>query len=196
MPDAADASPASSPVTIRLASPSDVDALGAVTGRAYAAAYPGIVPHAVLEEWIADAPAMWLRWRDAVEERPPHHPSRAWVAEQDGAILGYATTSPAKSEYLPPPEGAGELTNLYLDPTAIGNGVGRLLYGHAVRDLLARGFNPLVVWAFRDNPKAQRFYERMGLTVDVPDHDWALDGVPCPIVRFRGDLPPNGSSAG
>ena len=45
-------------------------------------------------------------------------------------------------------------------------------------------------------PEAQRFYPRMGLTVDVPDHDWVLGGVPCPIVRFRRDGPPDGSPAG
>ena len=167
-----------------------------VTARAYAAAYPGIVPPAVLDEWIAHAPAMWTGWRDATVERGPDHPTRVWVAERDGRILGYAITSPATSEYLPPPDGAGELTSLYLDPDAIGTGIGRLLYEQAVRDLFERGFDPLVVWAFRDNPKAQRFYPRMGLAVDVPDHDWVLGGVPCPIVRFRGDRPPDGSSAG
>lgn len=196
MADAAGARRPAPSVTIRLATPADVEALGAVTGRAYAAAYPGIVPPAVLDEWIANAPAMWLRWRDAVEERPHDHPSRAWVADRDGAILGYATTTAATSEYLPPPDGAGELTNLYLDPSAIGTGVGRLLYEHAVRDLFARGFDPLLVWAFRDNPKAQGFYRRVGLTVDVPDHVWVLGGVPCPIVRFRGDRPPAESRAG
>jgi ribosomal protein S18 acetylase RimI-like enzyme len=196
MADAADANPASPSATVRLATPGDVEALGAVTGRAYAAAYPGIVPQAALDEWIADAPAMWLRWRAAVEERPPDHPSRAWVAERDGAIVGYATTSPATSEFLPPPDGAGELTNLYLDPSTIGTGIGRLLYDHAVRDLFARAFDPLVVWAFRDNPLAQRFYPRMGLTVDVTDHAWVLGGVPCPLVRFRGDRPPDASPAG
>ena len=186
MPDAAEAR-----VTIRLARPDDVEALAGVTARAYAAAYPGIVPVAELEEWIAHAPDMWTRWRDAQVERGPDHPSRAWVAERDGRILGYATTSPATSEYLPPPDGAGEITNLYLDPAAIGTGVGRLLYERAVDDLFARGFDPLVVWAFRDNPKARAFYPRMGLTLDVPDHDWVLAGVPCPIVRFRGDRPPD-----
>ena len=65
-----------------------------------------------------------------------------------------------------------------------------------MHDLFERGFDPLVVWAFRDNPKAQRFYPRMGLAIDVPDHDWVLGGVPCPIVRFRGDRPPDGSSTG
>jgi ribosomal protein S18 acetylase RimI-like enzyme len=191
MPDAAP-----SPVTIRLARPDDVEALGGVTARAYAAAYPGIVPVAVLDEWIAHAPEMWTRWRDAQSERGPDHPSRAWVAERDGAILGYATATAATPEYLPPPDGAGEITNLYLDPAAIGSGVGRALYEHAVRDLFARGFDPLVVWAFRDNPKARHFYPRMGLAIDILDHDWVLDGIPCPIVRFIGARPPDGPPAG
>ena len=56
-------------------------------------------------------------------------------------------------------------------------------------DLRERGFNPFVVWAFRDNQRARRFYERKGLVIDVPDHDWVLGGVPCPIVRFRIDWP-------
>jgi GNAT superfamily N-acetyltransferase len=180
---------AAEPAAIRLARPDDVDTLGGVTARAYATAYPGIVPEPVLAEWIADAPEMWQRWRVAVGQRPPDHPSRAWVAERGGVIVGYATTTAATPEYLPPPDGAGELTNLYLDPDAIGTGVGRLLYEHAVDDLRARGFNPLLVWAFRDNPKAQRFYRRMGLQIDVPDHDWVLGGVACPIVRFRTDWP-------
>jgi GNAT superfamily N-acetyltransferase len=178
--------------TIRLATADDVDALGAVTGRAYAAAYPGIVPDPVLAEWIAEAPEMWQRWREAIAA-DPDRPSRAWLAERDGTIVGYATTSPARDEYLPPPEGAGELTNLYLDPLVIGAGVGSALYDHAVADLRARGFNPFVVWAFRDNHRARRFYEGKGLAIDVPDHDWVLGDVPCPIVRFRIDWPAQGS---
>jgi len=183
-------------MTVRLASSGDVEALASVTARAYAAAYPGIVPPAVLHEWIGHAPEMWTRWRDVQPERGPDHPLRVWVAERDRGILGYAITSPATPEFLPPPDGAGEITSLYLDPDAIGTGVGRELYDGSVRDLFERGFDPLVVWAFRDNPKAQRFYPRMGLTIDVPDHDWVLGGIRCPIVRFRGARPLDGSSAG
>ena len=174
------------PAAIRAATPGDADALGAISGRAWRAAYPGIVPDAVLDEWVDEAPA---GWRDAFASRPVESSWRPWVAERDGVILGYATTTPAKSDWLPPPDGAGELTNLYLDPMAIGTGVGRQLYEHAVADLRERGFNPLVIWAFRDNPLARRFYDRMGLAVDVPDHAWLLGGVACPIVRYRLDWP-------
>jgi ribosomal protein S18 acetylase RimI-like enzyme len=173
--------------TIRLATADDVDALARISQRAYAATYPKIVPPEALTEWIENAPTTW---RTAFDQQTPDSGWRPWVAERGGVILGYATTSPGKDWWLPPPDGAGELTNLYLDPDAIGTGVGGALYDHAVADLRARGFNPFVVWAFRDNHRALRFYEGKGLAIDVPEHDWVLAGVPCPIVRFRLDWPP------
>jgi GNAT superfamily N-acetyltransferase len=174
-----------SPARVRLAEPADADTLGAISGRAFHATYRGIVPDVVLDEWIESGSASW---RAAFAGRASDSPSRAWVAERGGSVIGYATTSPARANWLPPPDGAGELTNLYLDLDAIGSGIGRLLYEHAVADLRERGFDPLLVWAFRDNHRARSFYEGRGLTIDIPDHAWVLADVPCPIVRFRGDL--------
>ena len=171
--------------SIRLATADDAAVLAGIGGRAWNLTYRGIVPDPVLDEWIARAEE---GWRAAFAADGPDSPWRAWVAVAGGTLLGYLTTSPAKAEWLPPPEGAGEVTNLYLEPHAIGTGVGRRLYQHAVSDLRERGYNPLVIWAFRDNPRARRFYERMGLAVDA-DTDWVLGGVPCPIVRFRLDWP-------
>ncbi len=175
---------------IRLASADDVDALARISRLAYGATYPGIVPPEVLAEWIENAAPTW---QTAFDNREPESPWRPWVAERGGVIVGYATTTPGKDWWLPPPDGAGELTNLYLDPALIGTGVGSALYDHGVADLRARGFNPFVVWAFRDNHRARRFYEGKGLAIDVPEHDWLLGDVPCPIVRFRADWPANGS---
>jgi GNAT superfamily N-acetyltransferase len=176
--------------SIRLATAGDVDALTRVSRLAFGATYPGIVPATVLAEWIEHASEPWER---AFGEQGPDSPWRPWVAERGGLIVGYATTSPGKDWWLPPIEGSGELTNLYLDPDAIGTGVGTALYDHAVADLRARGFNPFVVWAFRDNQRAVRFYQRKGLAIDVPHHDWLLGDVPCPIVRLRIDWPATGS---
>ena len=171
-------------LTIRPATADDAAVLAGIGGRAWNLTYRGIVPDAVLDEWITAAEA---GWRGAFAHGSDG-PWRAWVAESGGAALGYLTTSPAKDEWLPPPDGAGEVTNLYLEPAAIGTGIGRRLYEHGVGDLRERGFNPLVIWAFRENPRARQFYERMGLAIDA-DTDWVLGGVPCPIVRFRLDWP-------
>ena len=172
--------------TTRLARADEVDALARVSRLAYGATYPGIVPPDVLAEWIENAV---VTWQTAFDNREPDSPWRPWVAVRGGAIVGYATTTPGKDWWLPPIEGSGELTNLYLEPAVIGTGVGSALYDHAVADLRARGFNPFVVWAFRDNVRARRFYEGKGLAIDVPEHDWVLGDVPCPIVRFRVDWP-------
>ena len=171
-------------IAIRAAEATDAEALGRIAQRAWGRTYPGIVPDAVLKEWIELAPESW---RKALTAEPLDDAARVWVAERGGTVRGYATTSPARDVWLTPPAGAGELTNLYIDPDAIGSGLGHALFQHAVDDLHDREFNPLVVWAFRDNPLARRFYERMGLTIDVADHHWVLGDVPCPIVRFRRD---------
>lgn len=174
---------------IRLATRDDIDALAGVGSRAYGATYPGIVPDKVLAEWMGNTAASWQK---AFAEQGPDSPWRPWVAERGGDIIGYATTTPGKDWWLPPPDGAGELTNLYLDPGVIGSGVGSALYDHAVADLRARAFNPFVVWAFRDNQRAVRFYEGKGLAIDIPAHDWVLGDIPCPIVRLRVDWPAAG----
>jgi ribosomal protein S18 acetylase RimI-like enzyme len=172
---------------VRAGAAADADAIADVGLRSWEVTYRGIVPDEALAEWFAGNHAAW---RDLFASRPPDGPGRVWVAELDGRLVGYATTSPAKDTWLPPPDGAGEITNLYLDPDVVGAGIGRRLYEHSVADLAARGFDPLVVWAFRDNARAIGFYERMGLAIDVAEHAWVLAGVPCPIVRFRGPLRP------
>lgn len=173
------------PATIRAATREEGGLLGAIGARAWEVTYRGIVPDPVLDEWIATARQ---RWAQASAERPADSPARAWLAERDARAVGFATTSAAGSEFRRPPARAGEVTNLYLEPDVIGSGVGATLYRHAVDDLRDRGFDPLVVWAFRENVRALRFYEQMGLVIDVDDATWELGGVACPIVRFRGQL--------
>ena len=174
-------------VSVRAAAAHDAEAMGRVAARSWEVTYRGMLPDAVLDEWMS---TVTDGWKAAFANAPADTPWRPWVAELDGAVVGYATTTPAKDLFLPPPDGAGEVTNLYLDPDVIGTGTGRRLYEHAVEDLRHRGFDPLVIWAFRDNLRAVRFYERMGLVVDVPEHTWLLGGVACPIVRLRTDLGP------
>jgi GNAT superfamily N-acetyltransferase len=170
-------------IVIRAPSPGDVDPGALLTARAWETTYRGMIPDAVLDEWIAGTTDGWRTLVELTDDAA----ERAWVAEGHGSLLGFATTSPGKDEWLPSPSGSGELRNLYLDPDVIGTGVGRLLYDHAIDDLRERGFDPLVVWAFRDNVRARRFYERMGLSLDA-EHVWVLGDVACPIVRFSAPL--------
>ncbi|MEV5947590.1 GNAT family N-acetyltransferase [Streptomyces sp. NPDC051993] len=76
---------------------------------------------------------------------------RAMVADRDGHILGFTTL-----EEEPP---TGVLGMMFVDPRAIGQGIGRLLFEHTIaagRDL---GFTQLTIDA---DPNAEPFYRAMG----------------------------------
>ncbi|AEN09959.1 MULTISPECIES: GNAT family N-acetyltransferase [unclassified Streptomyces] len=76
---------------------------------------------------------------------------RTAVAERDGRILGFTMLDGA------PPEGA--LGMMFVEPDAIGQGVGRLLFGHAREQARRLGFTLLTIDA---DPNAEPFYTAMG----------------------------------
>jgi GNAT superfamily N-acetyltransferase len=78
--------------------------------------------------------------------------NRVWVAEDRGEILGVAALEPVEP-------GTVELALLFVEPGAMGRGVGRLLFRHAVHMAAARGARRMEILA---DPGAVPFYERMG----------------------------------
>ena len=78
------------------------------------------------------------------------------VAERRGEVAGFAVL-------LPPVAGACELDGLFVEPTRMGNGVGRLLVEDAARIAAAQGAEWIDVIA---NPDAVGFYERVGFGGD------------------------------
>jgi GNAT superfamily N-acetyltransferase len=168
--------------TVRLATPADAPAIASAMVASFLATYRGIMPDPVLDR--LDLDARTERWRTVLTESDPADRKRVWVVVEAGVVRGYAVTVPATDEFLPPPEGAGELDSLYLQPDAVGRGLGRRLLAHAMDDLRERGFDPLILWAFTANARARSFYEAAGWMHDA-DHHWVLDEVPVPIVRYR-----------
>jgi GNAT superfamily N-acetyltransferase len=69
-----------------------------------------------------------------------------WVWEEDDSILGFAALGNATLEYL------------YVEPDAIGHGIGGALYEHA----LARRPGGFTFCVFEENERARRFYEHRG----------------------------------
>ena len=76
---------------------------------------------------------------------------RTAVAEDRGRVVGFVTVEGG------PPE--GELGMLFVDPPAIGGGVGRLLFEHALAVARALGLERLRLEA---DPNAEPFYRAMG----------------------------------
>ncbi|MGW5655033.1 GNAT family N-acetyltransferase [Streptomyces humi] len=90
--------------------------------------------------------------RDELTLRGPDLASRRTaVAERDGSIVGFTTLEGE------PPQGV--LGMMFVDPDAIGQGIGRLLFTHAVETAQALGFTRFSIDA---DPNAEPFYEAMG----------------------------------
>jgi GNAT superfamily N-acetyltransferase len=73
------------------------------------------------------------------------------VAERGGALLGFSRLAGEAP--------VAELVDLFVEPTAIGQGVGAALLADAVRRARALGISRLVIDA---DPNAEGFYARMG----------------------------------
>jgi N-acetylglutamate synthase-like GNAT family acetyltransferase len=80
-------------------------------------------------------------------------PHRTLVSEVDGRPAGVATVTGTVPH--------GELDMLFVDPWAIGRGVGRELLLEAARRARAEGFEALDIVA---DPDAEPFYVKMGAT--------------------------------
>lgn len=145
----------SEPIIIRRARPGDARGIAQVHVTAWRETYRGIVPDSYLDGLSVDErEAMWRRL-DAPDAR-----SFAFVAvDSAGQVAGFATGGPRRDG---PEDYAGELNALYLLRGAQGHGIGRQLVAAVARELAARGMCSMLLWVFRDNLPARRFYEALG----------------------------------
>ena len=95
------------------------------------------------------------RWREDLIQ-PVH---RWWVAERDGAIVGFAGIGPSRDPVDP---SLGELDTIAVDPGCWRTGVGRALMSQALRYLSADGYVEAVLWTLARYPRGDGFYRATG----------------------------------
>jgi GNAT superfamily N-acetyltransferase len=126
---------------MRPATVEDAGTLADLFLRAREAAYPAmprpVHPPASVRAWVR-------RWYDAPAGATPEQ--EAWVAEEDGAVVGFLMLE------------RDWVHSLYVEPGLTGRGVGAALLD------LAKGLRPggLGLWVFESNEGARRFYARHG----------------------------------
>jgi len=171
-------------LAVRAARPDDAEAIADAHVRGWLATYRGLVPDAILDGLSVERRAS--HWRDTIsaETTAAAPTTRTWVVEDGGAVQGFASTGPIRdqSDGLP---GAGEVLAIYLAPEARGRGLGRTLFQHAVDDLQARAFDPIVVWVFEANAGARRFYEAAGFQPDGARQPVDFGEASLPEIRYR-----------
>lgn len=98
-----------------------------------------------------------IAWFASFSEDGPY---RLMVAERDGQVLGYASSSPFKNRHA---YDTSVETSVYLDPNNIGNGIGTALFGalleHLVGDeRLHRAYGGIAL----PNPASIALHEKLG----------------------------------
>ena len=59
--------------------------------------------------------------------------------------------------------GEGEIRAIYVHPAHWGKGAAEILFRSALKNLYIAGYNSVYLWVLKENGRARRFYEKMGL---------------------------------
>jgi GNAT superfamily N-acetyltransferase len=157
---------------VRVASVDDAEAVAAVHVRSWQSAYRGLIPDAYLDALsVRRRREIWSRI--LAEADPPR--TGAFVLQEGLDVIGFIHVAPTRDDDLP--ASIGEVTALYVAPSAWGVGGGRQLLDTAKASLKAAGFEAAALWVLETNLAARRFYVRQG---------WAPDGAR--KVDDRGDM--------
>ncbi len=147
-------------VTVRAATVDDAEAITRVHVGTWQIAYRGQLPDAYLDGLTGEIPRR-TDWRRDVLARPRDPAQRTFVAERDGAVVGFVSCGPCDDD-----SSRGEIYAIYVDPSAWDTGSGRALMARAVAELVALGFRDAVLWVLASNERARRFYEIAGWSAD------------------------------
>jgi len=137
-------------VAIRDAREADLARIVAI----YNEAIPGRRATADTEPVAVDSRAAWFR-----EHTPARRP--LWVAERDGAIVGWLSF---QDFYGRPAYGATAEVSVYVSGAAQGGGIGRRLLARALERAPALGLTTLVGFIFAHNGPSVALFERHGFT--------------------------------
>jgi ribosomal protein S18 acetylase RimI-like enzyme len=107
----------------------------------------------------------------------------AFVAERDASVVGFVWVGPSREA-----EDEAELYAIYVLPEAQGSGAGPALMDAGVEAMRASGASRAVLWVLEDNPRARRFYEREGWTLDGGRRSEQILGVDAAEVRYARNL--------
>ncbi len=168
------------PFHIRPARVDDAAALAAVHVQAWRDAYRGVVADEALAALdVAQRRAMW-------ERALARSDGRVLVAESaesaESAIMGFASVGNSRDGDM---AGAGELYAIYVAASQWGAGAGHALLVEAERALAALGFSEAALWVLDENPRARRFYESHGWSVDGASRVVSADSAAAGLVELR-----------
>jgi len=141
-------------VAVRLATPADAGAIARVHRESWRSTYGGILPDAVITAHAGRRSES--TWRRQLSDSTPE--AATWVAELEGALVGFASVGPARHRL----EGLeSEVYALYVVQEAQRRGAGRALVTESARHFVRHGNFGFYLWVLKAN-RARLFYETLG----------------------------------
>ena len=168
-------------LTIRPATPYDAQAIARIRVQGWRFAYQGLISQDYLDSLsVAEDTERMRGYLSQFPQNSP--PSRSAsvqgssdgkkqsfiLAVRDDAVLGFCRfgAAPDKTDRAESavPAGTlnGRLHSLYIDPGALGQGIGHALMSHALSTFAAWGCEHANLWVLEGNSRAISFYERQG----------------------------------
>ena len=167
--------------TIRPAVPNDAQAVARIRVLGWRFAYQGLISQDYLDSLsiAEDTERMCGYLSQLPQNLPPNNIASVqgpndgekrsfMLAVRDDAVLGFCHFSAAPNNAdrpgrtTPGGEMVGRLHSLYIDPDALGQGIGHALMNHALSTFTAWGCKRAHLWVLEGNSRASSFYERQG----------------------------------
>ena len=168
-------------VEVRRAVEADATEMARVHARSWRATYAGLLPNPVIEHVVSLERRRAGRFSAILAD--PSTRAAFFVATRDGAVIGMANWAPSGDADAT--DATADVQTIYLDPDAIGQGIGRQLLAAVVEDIFARDFKAATLWVLDTNHRARRFYEAAGWTADGSRKDAEVAGAVLHEVRYR-----------
>ena len=167
-------------LTIRPATPYDVQAIARIRVQGWRFAYQGLISQDYLDSlsvakdtermrgYLSQFPQNSPPSRSAPVQSSDGEKRSFMLAVRDDAVLGFCrfSAAPDKADCAERavPGGAmvGRLHSLCIDPDALGQSIGHTLMSHTLSTFAAWGCERANLWVLEGNSRAISFYERQG----------------------------------
>jgi ribosomal protein S18 acetylase RimI-like enzyme len=150
---------ASSPITMRLATPDDAALLASFGAATFSATFAQENTPAHMADYLATSFGEAVQRAELADARHV-----VWLAESDGETVGYVMLRLGPAPDSVRDSDAIEIARLYAAPHKIGAGIGAALMQRSLREAAARGKHTIWLGVWERNARAIAFYRRWGFT--------------------------------
>ncbi len=169
-------------IQIREATIADATGIARIQVVTWQHAYRGQMPDDYLDGMsIAQRTQTWIALLS--NSYPKAH---TLVALDGDQVAGFCSVGASPNEDADAQN--GELFAIYVEPQAMGKGVGSALMAEAVNQLRAEGFTHATLWVLATNAPSIGFYEHQGWAADGATKTDALGAFPLHELRYTRNL--------